>query len=266
MGGATGYTLDRSTSAGSGYVQVYSGASPQYADSGLQPGTTYYYEVGCCTGTGNSACSSWVSATTAVLAKWTGGGADNYWSDSADWGGTLPGGPDTAKFPAASYTSQPSLATAASIGGIWNAGAGAITIGGIGALTLNGTTINSNPGAGIEMDAGAGPLTIDAPLVLQNNQQWINNSASAITVNGPVSGAGSLVKLGSGTLRLSGSGNFTGGIAIAAGTLIVTTSTGLAAGSSLTVGAGALAIFGAVDVAMPATSAADAVWAEYGRQ
>jgi len=32
------------------------------------------------------------------------------------------------------------------------------------------------------------------------------------------------------------------------------------------VGAGALVIFGAVDSAMPATSAADAVWAEYGRQ
>ena len=79
--------------------------------------------------------------------------------------------------------------------------------------------INSNTGTGIEVDAGAGPLTINAPLVLQNNQQWINNSASALTVNGDISGTGSLTKLGSGMLTLTGSNTFSGNTTVDGGTL-----------------------------------------------
>ena len=103
---------------------------------------------------------------------------DTNWNDASNWGGTLPGSADIGLFSAASYTSQPSLASTAAVGGIWDTGSGAVTIGGTSALTLFGTTINGNAGTGIEVDAGAGPLTINAPLVLQNNQQWINNSAS----------------------------------------------------------------------------------------
>jgi autotransporter-associated beta strand protein len=245
VSGVTGYTLDRSTSSSGGYVQVYSGASAQYADGELQPDTTYYYEVRSYAGTGGSAFSSPASATTSVLATWTGGGSDNTWSDAANWGGALPGSADTGLFSAASYARQPSLSSAASLGGIWDTGAGAITIGGTSALTLIGTTINGNTGAGIEMDAGAGPLNVNSPLVLQDDQQWINNSASVLTVNGPLSGAGSLTKLGSGTVTLSGTNSYSGGTVVAAGKLIVLTSTGLADGSSLMVGAGALQMFGA---------------------
>ena len=43
--GATSYTLERATSASGTYTQVYSGLATQYSDSGLSPGTTYYYEV-----------------------------------------------------------------------------------------------------------------------------------------------------------------------------------------------------------------------------
>ena len=107
----------------------------------------------------------------------------------------------------------------AAIGGIWDTGSGALTIGGTSALTLFGTTINGNTGTGIEVDAGAGPLTINAPLVLQNNQQWINNSASALTVNGDISGTGSLTVLGSGTLTLTGSNTFSGSLTVDGGTL-----------------------------------------------
>ncbi len=62
--GATSYTLDRSTSSSGPWGQVYSGSTAQYADSGLQFGTPYYYEVSASNSSGTSPLSSWVSATT----------------------------------------------------------------------------------------------------------------------------------------------------------------------------------------------------------
>ena len=62
--GATTYTLQRSTSANGTYTQIYSGSTASYPDSGLQAGTTYYYEVNSSNSTGSSAYSSSVSATT----------------------------------------------------------------------------------------------------------------------------------------------------------------------------------------------------------
>ncbi len=148
---------------------------------------------------------------------WTGTGTN--WSDASNWGGAVPGSSDIGLFSAASYTSQPSLVSPAAVAGIWDTGSGTITVGGSSALTLFGTTINSNTGTGIEIDAGAGPLTINAPLFLQNNQQWINNSASALTVNGAISGTGSLTMIGSGTWTLTGVNTSSGSLTVDGGTL-----------------------------------------------
>ncbi len=150
---------------------------------------------------------------------WIGSPTGIDWNDPANWGGTLPGSADIGLFPAGSYISQPSIISPASVGGIWDTGAGSVSIGGTNALTLFGTTINDNPNTGIELDAGAGPLTINAPLILQNNQQWVNNSASLLTVNGPVSGAGSLTLLGSGMLTLTGMNTYSGNTTVDGGTL-----------------------------------------------
>jgi len=150
---------------------------------------------------------------------WIGSPTGIDWNDPANWGGTLPGSADIGLFPAGSYMSQPSIISPASVGGIWDTGADSVSIGGTNALTLFGTTINDNPNTGIELDAGAGPLTINAPLILQNNQQWVNNSASLLTVNGPVSGAGSLTLLGSGMLTLTGMNTYSGNTTVDGGTL-----------------------------------------------
>lgn len=64
VSGATSYTLQRSTSASGAYTSVYTGATASYSDSGLQGGTTYYYEVDASAGTESSAYSSAVSALT----------------------------------------------------------------------------------------------------------------------------------------------------------------------------------------------------------
>ena len=121
--------------------------------------------------------------------------------------------------------------------------AGAITIGGSSALTLFGATINSNTGTGIEVDAAAGPLTINAPLVLQNNQQWINNSASPLTVNGNISGAGSLATMGSGVLMLCGSNTFGGTLTVDGGTVQVPSGPLSPAGGNETIGNSATGSF-----------------------
>lgn len=80
---------------------------------------------------------------------------------------------------------------------IFNAGIGAFNVGG-----LNGT-------AALELaDTGLSPVTLSV---------GGNNSSS--TFNGALTGAGSLVKVGTGTLTLNGAGSYTGGTIVGAGTL-----------------------------------------------
>jgi autotransporter-associated beta strand protein len=102
-------------------------------------------------------------------------------------------------------------------------------------LTLFGTTINGNTGTGIEIDAGAGPITVNAPLVLQNNQQWTNSSASPLTVNGAISGNGSLTKIGSGILALTGADTYTGPTILGGGTLALNAQNVIQTSSSITI-------------------------------
>lgn len=97
--------------------------------------------------------------------------------------------------------------------------ANAATNGNVGANIDNGVTFNSGIGTfnvgglnGIGalglVDTAAGPIT----LVVGGN-----NSSS--TLNGALTGTGSLVKVGTGTLSLDGQGSFTGGSFVGAGVL-----------------------------------------------
>jgi len=69
-----------------------------------------------------------------------------------------------------------------------------------------------------------------------------NNNANT-TFSGTLDGPGSLIKLGSCSLVLSGSNNYIGGTIVTAGTLIATNSSAIPNGTSLTVGAGGAFIF-----------------------
>lgn len=55
--GATAYNVLRSTTKGTGYQQVASPAVPQHFDTGVTPGTTYYYTLQAVTAAGTSASS-----------------------------------------------------------------------------------------------------------------------------------------------------------------------------------------------------------------
>ncbi len=64
VSGATGYVVLRATSSGGPFITVGSPTSASFANTGLSPATTYYYVVQATNGSGNSASSSTVSATT----------------------------------------------------------------------------------------------------------------------------------------------------------------------------------------------------------
>jgi autotransporter-associated beta strand protein len=74
------------------------------------------------------------------------------------------------------------------------------------------------------------------------------------TINANLTGSGGLSKTGNGKVTLSGTDSYLGGTVVTGGTLNVTSFQALAAGSMLTVGAGATTLFGAA-VAAPASAA-----------
>jgi hypothetical protein len=62
--GATGYEIERSQNAASGFAEVGTATTTSYSDTGLTAGTTYYYQVIATGGGNSSAASNTASATT----------------------------------------------------------------------------------------------------------------------------------------------------------------------------------------------------------
>jgi autotransporter-associated beta strand protein len=113
-------------------------------------------------------------------------------------------------------------------------GAGNWTV--VGAYAYSGTTTVN----GGTLQLGTGVSGQDGSI--SNTSSVIDNAAIAFDLAGTqtaayaISGSGSLTKVGSGRLTLSGTNTFTGGTIIAGGKLIVTNIEALADGSNLTVG------------------------------
>jgi hypothetical protein len=66
--GATSYHVKRSTTSGSGYMQIAAPAAASYSDTGLTNGTAYYYVVSALNAAGESGNSTQATATPANLA------------------------------------------------------------------------------------------------------------------------------------------------------------------------------------------------------
>jgi len=175
------------------------------------------------------------------------GASDTQFSNNLNWSGNHPASGDNAVFNQ-SFTFQPNLTGATTIGGIWmtTGVTQSVTISGS-TLTLNGSTIpttGGTAGLGILMDnSSAYTLTISAGIKLGNAQTWTNSSANlltvgavdlnskALTINGSgdtsgtgiisSAGSGSVTKSGSGTLTLSGVNTYTGGTTVNGGTVII---------------------------------------------
>jgi outer membrane autotransporter protein len=116
--------------------------------------------------------------------------------------------------------------------------------GGSNSLTLNAGAsllgaIAIESGASASVIAGADGLSLGNALVL-GGTGTVDTNGHALGWSGPVSGAGALVKVGAGTLTLSGANTYTGATQVAAGTLRAGAAGTFSSASAVTVAAGAM--------------------------
>jgi autotransporter-associated beta strand protein len=105
------------------------------------------------------------------------------------------------------------------------------------ATHTGGTTIDSST---LSIGNGGTTGSLSGNVFLFNSSILQFNRSNDLTYTGVVNGSGSLVKLGSGTLTLSGVGsNYTAGTFVNAGTLQLGVGTAIPTGSNVTVAAGA---------------------------
>jgi len=103
---------------------------------------------------------------------------------------------------------------------------------GSGTITLAGGSLDFN---------STGTLTNSQIVVLSTNTSTLTNAAGHVTFSGNVSGSGNLIKSGAGTTTLSGSNSYAGTLAVVGGKLDLDASSGSAAGgiTGLSVSSGA---------------------------
>jgi autotransporter-associated beta strand protein len=108
--------------------------------------------------------------------------------------------------------------------------------------TLSGSGTNmltlNNSGTAATIIVTDGTHTIDAPVALADNLTVSGSGTLAFGASSSITGSGkSLTMAGvDGKLILSGTGGYTGGTIVSAGTLVLSSNTALPDGSSLTVG------------------------------
>jgi len=177
------------------------------------------------------------TGTPGPTAAWWRGGA-NPWSTAANWNTTVAGGVAAGAAPGYQtnvnfYTTTPVAATLTSntidvdfdINSLNFASTATsnVTIGGTGMLTIEATNANGNTvGNGITLANTAGTDTISAKVGLAASQTWTVGTGATLVVSGAITDFGggcTLTKAGGGTLTLSGTNTFTGGLTIKSGTV-----------------------------------------------
>ncbi len=186
---------------------------------------------------------------------WNGGGADNLWTNGANWGGVAPVNNGTAAIAfGGTIRLTPDMNANWSILSLtFNSGAGAFTLSSTGSFTLTlqggGITNNSTStetinnaiilGAAQTWNATSGNLVFGGN-INNNNQNLAIGGASNTTIGGIISGNGALTKNGAGTLTLTGANTFGAATTINAGVVNIQNNTAFGASNqTVTVASGA---------------------------
>ena len=176
----------------------------------------------------------------AKTCTWT-GGAGGAWTNAVNWGGTAPVSGDSLVFTGTTgllttnkFTSGTTFSNI-----VFDANAGSFTLNG-NSFALTGTIANSN----------ANLQTLGLPISCTTTA-YVNTASGNITLNGSISGACRLYKLGSQTLTLGGNNSYTVGTTIGGGILSISTDNsfvhqlgGVTASCTLTFAGGSLAVTG----------------------
>ena len=162
-------------------------------------------------------------------------------------GGTLQLATPVSGSPAVSLTEDSGINVRLTAGTLGN-----FAIGGNTLYVTGGTAAN----AAYRLTLGSGTLSGNATFNVADNGSGIATLTLGAINDGGV--ARSLTKTGSGLLILSGSDTYSGGTAVDAGSLAVTSSRAFPSGSGLFVGAGATFVFDPSDAAAPAEIASPA--------
>ena len=154
------------------------------------------------------------------------------------------------------------LGSSTSASGTYNLNGGQLVLGSLGqgsgsaAFNFSGGTLRATTGFSSNI-----PMTLSGyPLAGGGGGAAFDPADFTVTLSGSISGTGSLTEVDSGTLILSGMNTYSGGTIVDGGTLDVVNPNSLAAGSSLTVGAGGDSLFGApLEIAAPIAAPSPAV-------
>jgi fibronectin-binding autotransporter adhesin len=195
-------------------------------------------------GAGNVTVNDPIATSTGTLTKDGAGvltlsGANTYTGITTISAGTL----SANKIVVSSSNSSLGNATSAVILG-GTSTAGTLSYTGAAATYTRGFTVNAG-GGGIT-NAGTGLLTIGTGAIANSGSLTFNANASGITVNSIISGLGSIIKIGAGSLTLANTSNsFAGGTLINVGTVQAIADGALGGGNvSLTASGVALTLSG----------------------
>jgi large repetitive protein len=142
---------------------------------------------------------------------WNGGGGDNNWNTPANWGGAAPAGGDSLIFAGTNRLAPQNNFTAGTAFSnvTFDSTAGTFMLGG-NSFALTGELLNSSFNL---QTLGLGFSC--------SSTGYVNTATADITINGVITGAGTLFKRGDRKLTLTGTNTYSAGTAIAGGTLSI---------------------------------------------
>lgn len=184
------------------------------------------------------------SRVNAAVKTWDGGGGNANWNTAANWdgagGGAVPVAGDSLVFAGATRLSNSNNFTAGtSFDGIsFASGASSFTLAGNSVALTSGVTNSSGNLQTITL-----PISIAATQTFNTGSGGLTQGATGAGSLGLISGAGGLIKTGSGTLTLNAANSYLGATTISEGRLFLSNSGGGTLPSTTAVSVASLATF-----------------------